>query len=249
MKQSLPPVSENRVLADAIAASLREAILSGCFEPAEKLDQESIAQELGVSRTPVREAIRILESEGFLLVRPHRGASITILSRQDIEDIYEVRQLLEPAVFREVTSLIPESVLDEIERRLLRTRSDVERGDRSDHFATDTYFEETILFYCRNGVLKDVLQGLKNRYGLARHFALRQSGPHLLASLQEHLEILALIRSRRPDEVAAFVAQHLEQSAERIKTVTRAVQRIETAPQAGIEPNPFVQGFVTAQAG
>jgi len=248
MKQSLPPVRADRVLADAIAASLRAAILGGSFEPAEKLDQESMARELGVSRTPVREAIRILGSEGFLEVRPHHGAFITTLSCRDIEDIYAVRRLLEPAVFREVTSAIPENVLDQIERRLLHTRSEVERGDRSDHFATDTYFEETILSYCRNSVLKDVLQGLKNRFGLARHFALRQSGPHLLASLQEHLEILASIRARRPDEVAAVVALHLEKSAERIKMLTRPVQRSEAVSQANVESQPAVEELAATPA-
>ena len=71
-----------------MTASLREAILHGYFEPGEKLDQDRIAEELEVSRTPVREAMRRLESEGFVEVRPHYGAFIAKVSQQEIHEVY-----------------------------------------------------------------------------------------------------------------------------------------------------------------
>ena len=76
MRVPLPLVKEGRVLADWVTASLREAILHGYYEPGEKLDQDRIAEELEVSRTPVREAMRRLESEGFVEVRPHHVHSL-----------------------------------------------------------------------------------------------------------------------------------------------------------------------------
>jgi DNA-binding GntR family transcriptional regulator len=114
----LPQVRGGRVLADWVTASLREAILNGYFEPGEKLDQDRIAEELEVSRTPVREAVRRLESEGFIEVRPHYGAFITEVSRQDIREVYEIRRVLEAEVVRQVTPVIPESVLGELDPRL-----------------------------------------------------------------------------------------------------------------------------------
>ena len=80
MKAPLPAIKGGRVLADSVTGSLREAILQGYFEPGEKLDQDLIAEELKVSRTPVREALKVLESEGFVEIRPHRGAFIPKVS-------------------------------------------------------------------------------------------------------------------------------------------------------------------------
>ncbi len=106
MEVPLPQVREGRVLADWGTASLREAIFNGYFEPGEKLDQDRIAEGLEISRTPVREAMRRLESEGFVEVRPHYGAFIAKVSRQGIRKVCEIRRVLEAEVVRQVTPLI-----------------------------------------------------------------------------------------------------------------------------------------------
>lgn len=221
MKGPLPGIKKDRVLAEAIADSLREAILDGYYEPAEKLDQEAIAAELRVSRTPVREAIRILASEGFVEVKAHHGAHINALSRKDVEEIYEARLLLEPELFRQVTDYIPDPVLQELERRIVQTHAEIERGDFTHHFINDTVFEETILSYSPNKVLKELLLSLKNRFSVARYFALRQSPPLMLQSLQEHRDILRAMRARDANRAAELARAHLANSAGRIESLVR----------------------------
>jgi DNA-binding GntR family transcriptional regulator len=217
MEVPLPQVRGGRVLADWVTASLREAIFNGYFEPGEKLDQDRIAEELEVSRTPVREAMRRLESEGFVEVRPHYGAFIAKVSRQDIREVYEIRRVLEAEVVRQVTPLMPESVLDELDRSLTETQAQFEAGDSAKHFESDVYFHETIANFIENRLLKEVIDGLTNRVSVVRRFAELQPGPHLVESFKEHRALLQAIRQRDPEEAAELMRVHLERSALRIQ--------------------------------
>ncbi len=217
MKEPLPQVRQGRVLADWVIASLRDAILDGYFEPGEKLDQDLIAEQLGVSRTPVREALKRLESEGFIKVRPHYGAFIVEVSRQDISDVYEIRGLIESEAVRQVTPLIPESVLDELERSLTETLAQFEAGDVTKNFESDVFFHETISGFVENKLLKEVLDGLTNRISMVRRFIQLQPGPHFLEFLRGHRAILQAMRQRDPEQAAERMRVHLEHSSLRIQ--------------------------------
>jgi len=217
MKEPLPQVRQGRVLADWVIASLRDAILDGYFEPGEKLDQDLIAEQLGVSRTPVREALKRLESEGFIKVRPHYGAFIVEVSRQDISDVYEIRGLIESEAVRQVTPLIPESVLDELERSLTETLAQFEAGDVTKNFESDVFFHETISGFVENKLLKEVLDGLTNRISMVRRFIQLKPGPHFLEFLREHRAILQAMRQRDPEQAAERMRVHLEHSSLRIQ--------------------------------
>jgi DNA-binding GntR family transcriptional regulator len=204
-----------------VTASLREAILHGYFEPGEKLDQDLIAKELEVSRTPVREAVRRLESEGFVEVRPHYGAFIAKVSPQDIREIYEIRRLLEAEVVRQVTLLIPDLVLDELDTSLTETEAQFEAGDSAKHFESDVYFHETLADFVENKLLKEVLDGLTNRISMVLRFAQLQPGPHLIESLKEHRAVLQAMRQRNPEQAAELMSLHLVNSAIRLQELSR----------------------------
>jgi DNA-binding GntR family transcriptional regulator len=221
VKVPLPQAQNARVLADWVTISLREAILDGYFAPGEKLDQDQIAEELKVSRTPVREALSRLESEGFIEVRPHRGAYMAVVSQQDVFEVYEIRRLLEAAAVRQATPLIPESVLDELDRSLTETQVQFDGGDTTKHFASDIHFHETILDFVENRLLKEMLDGLTNRISMVRRFAQSRPGPHLVESLKEHRAILQAIRQRDPEQAAGLMRLHLERSALRIQELAR----------------------------
>ena len=218
VKVPLPPSQAVRVLADSVTISLREAILNNFFEPGEKLDQDRIAQELGVSRTPVREAVSRLEAEGFVEIRPHHGAFIVEVTQQDIHEVYEIRCLLEAEAVRQATPLIPEVVLDKLARSSIETRSGVTVGDNTcDIFAADIYLHETILEFAQNILLRDVLEGLTNRISIVRRFAQCRPGPHLIESLEEHWIILQAIRQRDPERAAESMRLHLQSSTRRVQ--------------------------------
>jgi DNA-binding GntR family transcriptional regulator len=221
VKVPLPQAQNARVLADWVTTSLREAILNGYFEPGEKLDQDQIAEELKVSRTPVREALSRLEAEGFIEVRPHRGAYMAVVSQRDVCEVYEIRRLLEAEAVRQATPLIPESVLDELDRSLTETQTRFDCGDTSQHFASDIHFHKTILDFAPTRLLKDVLDSLNNRISMVRRFAQSRPGPHLVESLQEHRAILQAIRQRDPERAAELMKLHLKNSSQRIQELAQ----------------------------
>jgi DNA-binding GntR family transcriptional regulator len=230
MKVPLPKATGGGVLKDWVGASLREAILQGYFKPGEKLDQDLIAEELDVSRTPVREAVMALEAEGFVEVRPRRGAFVVTLSRQDIRDICEVRGLLEAEAVRQVTPQIPESVLEEVEWSLDETQARFEAGDVGGHFESDVFFHETIISLAENELLQEILGSLTNRIARLRKFAQLQPGQHLVESFVEHRTILQAMRRRDAEAAAEAMRVHLHNSALRLQEfVPREAGQPETS--------------------
>jgi DNA-binding GntR family transcriptional regulator len=125
------------------------------------------------------------------------GAFIAKVSRQEIREVYEIRRLLEAEIVRQVTALMPESVLDELDRLLTETQAQFEAGDSAKHFESD------------------------NRISIVRRFAQLQPGPHLVKSFKEHRAILQAMRERDPEEAAELMRVHLVNSAVRIKELSR----------------------------
>ena len=196
---------------------LRHAILEGYFEPGERLDQDAIAQELGVSRTPLREAIAALESEGLLESQPHRGVFITEISRRDIRDVFSLRALLEAEVARQAAVSVPDNVLDSLEDALAEAQKAYEDGDDVAQFEADRHFHETLRQYAGNRLLVEVLNGVNNRISAVRRFAQTKPGPHVDEFAAEHLAILQALKQRDAERAAALMRRHLENSGARVE--------------------------------
>jgi DNA-binding GntR family transcriptional regulator len=217
MKLPLPDVRGGRVLADWVTRTLREAILRGHLKPGEKIDQDLIADELEVSRTPIREALRVLESEGFVDIQPHRGAYVSTVTQKDIQEIYEVRALIEAEMVRQVTPSIPDAVLDHLEASL----EEVQEG--ADYVESDIALHTTIADFMENELLKGILDGLNKRIIRVRRFAQLQPGYHLVESHREHCAIVQAMRERDAETAAGLMARHLENSAQRIQELSQVV--------------------------
>ena len=217
MKIPLPQSNEDRGLSNWVTASLRNAILNGYFEPGEKLDQSWIASELNVSRTPIREALKVLASEGFVEIQSYRGAYIPKFPRQELRDIYEVRRLIEQEISRLAVPVIPDQVLQHLQEILQDDGNALETGVDWKHFETDCEFHGTIANYCQNKLFKEILDNLNNRIVRVRSFALHQPGSHLKNSNVEHMEILKALRMRDSEKAAQLMGEHLVNSAARIE--------------------------------
>ncbi|MBL7064581.1 MAG: GntR family transcriptional regulator [Anaerolineae bacterium] len=225
MRVPLPRVQQGRVLADWVATSLREAILNGFFERGEKIDQDLIAEQLKVSRTPVREALKSLEFEGFVEIRPHYGAFIPVVTPRDVREVYEVRALLEAEVVRQVTPVISEAVLDEIERSQAESLAELDAGNTTKHFESDIHFHQTLLDLVENPLIKEILDGLTNRISMVRRLAQSRPGLHLPESLDEHCSIIRAVRGRNADEAAELMVIHLRTSSLRIEELARELEK------------------------
>ena len=224
MRGPLPQVQQGRVLSDWVTESLREAILNGYFAPGEKIDQDLVAEELKVSRTPVREALKSLEFEGFVEVRPHYGAFIAVVSPRGVREVYEVRSLLESEVVRQVTLLIPDGVLDELWSSLAESQAGLDAGNTTKNFENDINFHQTLIDLVDNRLIKELLDGLANRVSMVRRLAQLKPGVHLPESLGEHRVIIEAMQERDAEKAAKLMHDHLHTSSLRIRELARAME-------------------------
>ena len=195
---------------------LRQAITDGHLRPGERLDQDALAAELGVSRTPLREAIAALESEGLLESEAYRGVFVAEVSKRDIREVFALRALLEVEVVRQAVSAIPMSALDELHAALEEAQRAYEQGDDAAQFAADTHFHATLREFSDNALLNEVLDGLSNRISAVRRFAQTRPGPHVNEFSQEHFAILQALKERDVDMSCSLMRAHLEGSARRV---------------------------------
>jgi len=216
MESLRPQFKEEKGLSNWVMSRLTEAILNGDFEPGEKLDQELIAAKLNVSRTPVREALKVLATEGFVEIRSFRGAYIPILSPQDVHDIYEIRWVIESEIARQAAPVIPDHELDHLGDILQRGKIAHDSHAEQHYYEVDREFHATIASYCQNKLFTEILDKLNNRIVRVRTFALHQPGTHLDQSNVEHVAILSALRAHDAHEAGRLTELHLKNSASRI---------------------------------
>jgi DNA-binding GntR family transcriptional regulator len=190
--------------AEAVYTELRRRILGGILAPGSQLNQDALAPELGVSVTPVREAVRRLEADGLLEFEAHKTVVVAPLSREELRSIYDVRLQLDPHAAALATAAAGEDVLDEIEL-LAHTPM---HGDALEQLAFNRRFHRVIYAECGNAILIDILDRLWERTDRYRIVLLRRDLDALAAG-QEHIEIAEAMRARQPRRVAKLIRAHI----------------------------------------
>lgn len=187
---------------------IREAIIRGDFKPGERLKQSDLAEKMGVSRMPVREAFRKLESEGLIKLEPHKGAVVKSISIKDIEEIYALRSELEKmAVYQSVDLLTDEDI-----NQLSSLVAEMEKADDADTFVQyNIDFHRLLVKRCNWERLNSFIGTLWN--------GLPQQTPHLLTgqietSNTEHRKILEAVVKKDKETAANFVSEHIYRTGE-----------------------------------
>ncbi len=202
-------MNEYLPLRDVVFQTLRQAILRGELKPGERLMEIHLAQRLGVSRTPVREAIRKLELEGLVLMIPRKGAVVADITVSDLEDVLEVRMALEELAVKHACRRVTEEQLAQI-RRFAGEFKDTLKGDDVAACAqADMKFHEAIYEATGNGRLMQILNNLREqmyRYRM-EYLKDKQSHRHLM---EEHDDILRALEERDVDLAVRTTARHIE---------------------------------------
>lgn len=145
MSRIFPPLAPLPTASSAVAERIREAIVGGMLHPGERLKEEQLARELGTSRTPVREALRILQSEGLVVATPNRGAAVRSYGLTELEEMYDLRALLEGhAAGRAAERITPEAV-DQLDASCSRFAELVTGADLRSLVAENAFFHGAIL--------------------------------------------------------------------------------------------------------
>ena len=205
-----------RPLYEDVADRLREQIFSKELAPGSWLDEQSLAAQYGISRTPMREAIKVLASEGLITIKMRRGAYVTEVARKDLEQIFSILSLLEGQAAKETASKATEAelnLLDDLHHRLEKAAAD---RDLEQFFEINVKFHELIQEIAGNKWMNGVIADLRKVLKLHRRDSLTSTG-RLQNSLVEHREILRSLLKR--DEQAAELAmqRHLARGLEALR--------------------------------
>ncbi|EFC82926.1 GntR family transcriptional regulator [Parafrankia sp. EUN1f] len=204
-----------RPLRQLVADELRGRILRGELTQGSRVIEDRLAEELGVSRNPVREAIRLLESEGLVEVTPRKGVMVTVISGEEADDLIEVRAALEvTAVRRAATRGITAEIDAELEAVLVEGESVTEAGAYERLSALNARFHDLLARASGNNHLVEVLRDLQNRLQLLFSAGVsRRSG----RAWEEHRRVLQAIRARDADWAEAEIRAHINGAAHRYR--------------------------------
>ncbi|MCI7149952.1 GntR family transcriptional regulator [Coprococcus catus] len=187
---------------------IREDILKGKFKENEELREATLGKELGVSRTPVREALRQLELEGLVHIIPNKGAYVTGITEKDVHDIYMTRSMLEGLCARWAAEHISEEQIQEMEEVLLLTEYHLDRGNAEQLAELDGKFHEVLYDASQSRILRHILSDFHKYVQVARKRSVKKED-RAKKSLEEHREILNALRTGDADRAEELAHIHI----------------------------------------
>ncbi|MFU8875950.1 GntR family transcriptional regulator [Micromonospora sp. SL4-19] len=205
---SLPGIGRRENLRDRIREALRAAIISGKLEPGVVYSAPALGAQLGVSPTPVREAMLDLVKGGLVVPHPNKGFRITEMSEEDLDNLAAVRLLIEPPTVRDAVAVIPAEDIPELRTMAQAIVDAAERGDLVGYIEADHVFHLTLLGYSRNRFLVDVVSDLRSQTRLLGLTPLLESGM-LGRSAAEHHELLDFIEARDASGAELLMHRHI----------------------------------------
>ena len=197
-------------LRDVVFKTLRQAILKGELEPGERLMEIQLAERLGVSRTPIREAIRKLELEGLVIMIPRKGAEVADITEKSLRDVLEVRKALEELAVQLACEKITQEELEELEKAGENFKKVLNRSkDITEVAEADVRFHDVIYMATDNQKLIHLLNKLREQMYRYRVEYLKNPDVHEQLT-QEHEEIVYHIKRREKVEATAVTCQHID---------------------------------------
>ena len=207
-------------LRDVVFQTLRAAILKGELKPGERLMELQLAAKLGVSRTPIREAIRMLEQEGLAVTIPRKGAEVAKMTEKDMEDVLQIRRSLEDLAVRLSCDNINAAQLQEL-RVAMEEFVEKSKSDNVVEIAkADVNFHEILYKASNNPKLLLLLSNLREQMYRYRVEYLKDTSiyPRLI---EEHRQMYDALMAKDKEKAASYVEQHLHNQAEAVKKIIR----------------------------
>lgn len=213
-------MNEYLPLRDVVFNTLRQAILKGELAPGERLMEIQLAEKLGVSRTPIREAIRKLELEGLVLMIPRKGAEVAKISEKSLRDVLEVRRALEELAVELVCEKITDEQIQDLKDAAEEFKESLKDGDITRIAEADVKFHDVIYMATDNQKLIQLLNNLREQMYRYRVEYLKRSDFHQQL-IDEHEEIIETIESGQKDRAVQVVCQHVDNQVEAVMDTIR----------------------------
>ena len=206
-----PPQLARRALYQDVAERLRQQIFARELEPGSWIDEMKLSAAYGISRTPLREALKVLAVEGLVTMKLRRGAYVTEMSRDDVAQVYHLLGLLESDAAGQVAARATDAQRAEL--ALLHGRLEKQVRQRDAFFATNEQFHMTLLQMAGNRWAQQMVADLRKVMKLNRHHSLFKQG-RLAESLAEHRALMKAIEARDAQETARLMRLHFDNGLE-----------------------------------
>lgn len=213
-------MNEYLPLRDVVFNTLRQAILRGELKPGERLMEIQLANKLGVSRTPIREAIRKLELEGLVLMIPRRGAEVAEITEKNLLDVLEVRKALEELAAELACERISEEQIKELKVAAEKFEESLKSEDITGIAEADVRFHDIIFYATDNQRLITLLNNLREQMYRFRIEYLKHKEYHGQL-LMEHEQIIELIEKRDKEKVCEVMGRHIDNQFYRVADFIR----------------------------
>jgi DNA-binding GntR family transcriptional regulator len=223
-----PESAQQELLSRRVASGLRRAIVLGLLAPGVHLHEPQLAQKFGVSRMPIREALAQLEHEGLVRAEPHRGTFVLGMTLRDIEEVYDVRRLLEVAAGRLAAARATAEAIEELQELVGRMAAFVAAGQRDLVGQVDIVFHRRLI---TSAAHRRLLANWEPLAGIAECLLTEtdQVRDTELEVVQAHQAIVDALSARDPDAAAAHIEHHLRDGA-------RVMQRVHAEARASVAP-------------
>lgn len=211
---------------ELVVDELRDRILSGAIAPGSALRQELFAEELGVSRLPVREAIRQLSAEGLIDMIPHRGAYVSMLSRTEVQEFFDIRMRLEPWLLRVAVHQKDDGDLD----RAAQVVAQMDEAAPEQWGRLNWQLHEFLYRSAQRPAALGMVRALHEKS--ERYFRFQVvNAPIRQQAHDEHTELIALARLGQPEKAEAALERHIAQAAEQILAIVDHLLDASASPQ------------------
>ena len=218
-------IEKHLTLREIILENIRDAIVSGSLKAGSRVSEPELAERYGISRTPIREAFRQLESEGYLTVTPRRGAVVSELSPKDVEEFYAIKSIMEGYAARRACENMSAKNLERLQAINDKLAELARIGDIKHFFKVHSEFHELFIKAADNEKLHELITSLVTRFQRLRFTSLSLPG-RMEISVQEHEKIIAAFRNKDADLAETLVRQNAEYGGRvLIKVTTTAISK------------------------
>lgn len=207
-------------LRDVVFQTLREAILKGDLRPGERLMELQLASRLGVSRTPIREAIRMLEQEGLAVTIPRKGAEVARMTEKNMEDVLQIREALDDLAVQVACDKMTKQQLANLTQTMKNFENAVQTGNLSKIVAYDVEFHDIIYESTDNPKLVTLLSNLREQIHRYRVEYLKEKENYPML-IKEHEAILEALKEKNKERVVEAMRSHIRNQAEVVKNIIR----------------------------
>lgn len=207
----------NPSLKQLVYDNLKERIINGTLKPGMRLREEDLSNEMNISRAPIREALNMLERDGFTTIVPRKGALVSEVKKEDLYYIWELRALLEPYAAKISTKKIPEEKIQEVKKILESVLKEPDNMQR--YMDSDLEVHNLMIDYLDNNFLKTTIQSMKAhslRLRWLAEFSNDTQEATVLAATKDHLDIVHAMENRDADQVFLLVKKHVANSEKRL---------------------------------